>query len=205
LFSQDVIVEECISRAGEISVEGVVSHTEPHVIAITHKVVRQFGGVEFAEMGHVTSVARNHPKWREINTAVTAIAKALALQSCAFHAEFIITPTDELYFVELGARLGGDLIPLIVEAATGFHFVTFSVNVALGTDKSLSRHDLDEGYVGVIFPTTEKAMQKALAVGYEDSEINLFNHRTYNDGERAGHICFSAPKQKAIAFAEGVS
>lgn len=74
----------------------------------------------------------------ELRTAIVRFAKAalqaLELRSGAFHLEVILGPGDELYFLEIGARVGGGEIPFLGQALFGLDMMRAWVDIELGQD-----------------------------------------------------------------------
>jgi hypothetical protein len=68
-----------------------------------------------------------------------AALRALALRSGAFHLEVILGPGDELYFLEIGARVGGGEIPFLGQALFGLDMMRAWVDIELGQDSEYLR------------------------------------------------------------------
>jgi hypothetical protein len=79
----------------------------------------------------------------ELRTAVVrfaaAVLQALELRSGAFHLEVILGPGDELYFLEIGARVGGGEIPFLGQALFGLDMMRAWVDIELGQDAEYLR------------------------------------------------------------------
>jgi biotin carboxylase len=135
-FSSDVLIETWVERdrdVGEISVDGMVIDAVPRIAAITEKHVAADDGREFAEVGQSSNLAVSSVLRAALDRAIKALVSGLALRTTAFHAEFLLVGGQPV-FVEVGARLGGDLIPRLVEIATGIDLVRGSVLAALNLD-----------------------------------------------------------------------
>lgn len=111
ISKEEYVVEEYISAKDEISVEIFVQNNEKHVIAVTDKYL----GEEpwFAEIGHVVpSIYTNSNLVKDI--AIKAV-DALGIDKGMCHVEMRITPNNNVYLMEVGARPGGDGIMDLVE------------------------------------------------------------------------------------------
>ena len=64
------------------------------------------------------------------------LLKLLDMKSGALNFDFVFTNTGEFYFLELGPRNGGCLIPEIIRYATGVDLIKYTVDSALGLDCS---------------------------------------------------------------------
>ncbi|KQV19514.1 MULTISPECIES: acetyl-CoA carboxylase biotin carboxylase subunit family protein [unclassified Kitasatospora] len=97
-------------------VEGVPGALRVHVLAVTEKHL----GPEptFVEVGHVVDAPLD-PEQRAalVDTAQRAV-RALGITVGCFHLEARLTPAGP-YVMEVGARLGGDRIPWLVQAVCG--------------------------------------------------------------------------------------
>lgn len=58
----------------------------------------------------------------------------LSLYSGAFNFDYVFTENGKFYFLELGPRNGGNLIPEVTRYATGVDMVRYTVDAALGAD-----------------------------------------------------------------------
>jgi hypothetical protein len=67
------------------------------------------------------------------------VLRALELSSGAFHLEVILGPGDELYFLEIGARVGGGEIPFLGQALFGLDMMRAWVDIELGQDTEYLR------------------------------------------------------------------
>lgn len=137
-LSRDVLVEQYVEAVREVSVEGIVSRGEPHIAAITHKHLTP--EPDFFEIGHTTPLRQDQLGAKtivEIERILRKAVDALGLENTAFHAEFRIPgPNDTVvdgkpFLVEIGARLGGDLIPILVEEATGINLMQAALEVSV--------------------------------------------------------------------------
>jgi len=111
ISKEEYIVEEYIVAKDEISVEIFVQNNEKHVVAVTDKYL----GEEpwFAEIGHVVpSIYTNNNLVNEV--AIKAV-ESLGIDKGMCHVEMRITPNNNVYLMEVGARPGGDGIMDLVE------------------------------------------------------------------------------------------
>ena len=60
------------------------------------------------------------------------IITLLDLRNGALNFDFIITPDKKIYFLEIGPRNGGCLIPDVIKYATGIDMIKLTVDSALG-------------------------------------------------------------------------
>ena len=128
--SGEILVEEFIDGR-EISVESISFHGKHHILAITDK--ETTGAPYFVETAHHEPSSLPADIQNEIRKTVLGILDALELTEGASHAEFKITADGKIYFIEIGARGGGDCISYdLVRLSTGYDFPKGMIEVALG-------------------------------------------------------------------------
>ncbi len=128
-----VLVEEFLSGP-EISVESVVVNGDVRNVAITRKQV----GFDpfFEEIGHVVAPTEPLPAEAEIRDVANRAHHALGICLGVTHAELRLTPAGPK-MIEVAARLGGDLIPMLVQMATGIDLAQAAADVACGVEPVL--------------------------------------------------------------------
>lgn len=125
-----VLLEEYLDGP-EVSVEGYVAAGRVTVVAVT----RKFLGPEpyFVELGHLVQADLAPVERRAVEEYVAAVVAALDVTVGPFHCELRL-PGGEPVLIELGARLGGDRIPDLVEIATGVPLAHLAVAAHTGLD-----------------------------------------------------------------------
>jgi biotin carboxylase len=114
------IVEELL-KGNEYSAEMIYSNGKWKLISITEK--ETFGN-HSVECGHVTGLLDF--SFDDLEYRISMLLNLFGLDYGAAHVEFFIN--DEiLYLVEINPRLAGDLIPELVEIATGINMVKETV------------------------------------------------------------------------------
>lgn len=134
-FSKEVIIEEFI-EGREISVEMISWKSEHFYITTTDKVTT--GSPHFIE----TEQHQPSSLPEKINSRVIELAKralsALKIQYGASHTEFLITDKEEIFIVEVGARMGGDHIGArLVELSCGFDYLREVINISCGIEPKI--------------------------------------------------------------------
>ena len=128
--SGEILMEEFIDGR-EISVESISFHGRHHVLAITDK--ETTGAPYFVETAHHEPSSLPAPVQDRIRTIVPDLLDAMEITEGASHAEFKITDEGKIYFIEIGARGGGDCISYdLVRLSTGYDFPKGMIEVALG-------------------------------------------------------------------------
>jgi biotin carboxylase len=129
-LSREVIIEEFI-EGEEVSVETISFSGKHYYLTITDK--ETTGSPHFVETSHHQPsmyIPRLECRIKEL--AFRGLF-ALGFKNGAAHTEIKITPNAELYIIETGGRMGGDLIGSdLVKLSTGYDFVKGVIEVALG-------------------------------------------------------------------------
>lgn len=132
--SGHVIVEEYM-QGREVSVEVVVYHGVPHVLAVTDKLTT--GAPYFVEMGHSQPSQLPEPDLERIRDLASRAVLSVGIENGPAHVEIILT-ADGPKMVELGARMGGDCITThLVPLSTGIDMVKATIDIALGDEPDL--------------------------------------------------------------------
>lgn len=123
-----VLIEEYLDGP-EVSLECFVEDGKPNIVAITDKKLSQ--EPYFEEIGHTVP--------SDLPTNILDQFKSVAIQSLTAinfttgiaHIEARMTRNGPK-IIEIGARLGGDLIPKLVQLSTGINLPLIAANLACG-------------------------------------------------------------------------
>ena len=196
-FAHEAIVEEFV-EGREISVECISWQGEHHLLQITDKVTT--GEPYFVELEHHQPTTLPADIVGKIKTIVPQALDALHIRYGASHSEIKITPDGELFFIEIGARMGGDFIGSdLVRLSTGYDFLQGVIEVALGDfhePQLTSSH-----YSGVYFlsaetawlqPMIEHAADMPEVVEAEITDATLRHIESSSD--RSGYLIYQSTK-----------
>jgi biotin carboxylase len=147
----NILVEEYLDGP-EVSVESVVVDRVVQTVAITRKHLGL--APYFEELGHVVSAAEPLHDEAAIYEVVAKAHAALGVCAGATHAEVRLTPSGPR-MIELGARLGGDLIPYLVHLATGVDLARAALDVAAGERPSLTPTRARAAAIRFIYPESD--------------------------------------------------
>lgn len=164
-LSPQVIVERFVSAYQEISVEGLVIGGNTTIFGITKKRVRSLPGFEFAEVGHAFPFGLGDGQGKTIHAIVRDAVAALQLQYSAFHAELLLAPDLPPIVTEVGARLAGDFIPMLVEHATAANFIEATVAASTGVNiiRTVSQPTSCVGVDFIVAPQRSATLAQLLA------------------------------------------
>lgn len=145
-YPHPVLIEEYVDGP-EFSIEGAVFDRQFYPLAVTRKTTGPLP--RFEETQHICGpVEENHS---ELVSLAKAAVDALELSECVVHAE-IKCSTAGPRMIEVAARLGGDLIPYLVEIATGHHMGVIACQIACGVPSFIKSPVTQETqYAGIRF------------------------------------------------------
>lgn len=142
-----VIVEEFIDGE-EYSLESIVTKNEYKVIGITKKITHEIDFMD--EVGHIFPAhIPNHLK-EKIEQWGQALHHALGIVNTVTHAEFRIDKKNNIYLIEIGARIGGDNISELIRYNSDNNFNFFEAYLKSREGKIYS-HVLGKKFVGIAF------------------------------------------------------
>ncbi|MEW9556446.1 ATP-grasp domain-containing protein [Nonomuraea sp. NPDC050783] len=128
-FSRQVILEELIvGRHG--AVESFFADGRLAFMAVTDRVVT--GPPAMISLAHVVPADLDPSVYARIAEAVTAICAEVGHRQGPVNFDFVLKPSGDLCFIEMGARLGGNGMPLMVRHAFGLNTVEAAIRLALG-------------------------------------------------------------------------
>ncbi|MBP5492056.1 MAG: ATP-grasp domain-containing protein [Clostridiales bacterium] len=158
-FTGEVLVEE-FAEGEEFSVECISWEGKHTLLAITRKFTT--GSPSFVEMGHMEpAFLKDDPICEKIRSITYHALDSLQIRYGASHTEVKIDEKGNIKIIEIGGRMGGDLIgSSLVRLSTGVDFVRAVIEVALGQE-----------------PQLEGGLSRASAIRYffSKEDIELYN------------------------------
>lgn len=205
-----VLIEQFI-EGPEFSVEVIVWHGEPHVLAVTDKKTTE--APYFVELGHSQPSLYPEDVQMKLKEGAIAGCKALGLTNCAAHCELKVQ-NGKAYLMEIGARMGGDFISTeLTHLSSGIDMVAATINVVLGIEPNLQPTEKKYGVAIRYFTPTPGVVK-----GIQNEEVlslpEVYDAEIYvkpgdevrevkSSLDRSGHVIVMAPTAKeAISKAE---
>jgi biotin carboxylase len=167
----NVLVEEYIDDAIEVSVESISFHGTHRILAITDKVTS--GPPNFVEIEHHQPSFLSKETIKNIEIITLKALNALNIQNGASHTEFFVLK-DTLLLNEIGARMGGDFIGShLVQLSTGYDYLKAVIEIAL--DKKPSSDVIFNHNSGIIYKWERNYLKfkQSLPEGCEVVELQL--------------------------------
>lgn len=199
----EILIEEYI-EGQEISVEAISFHGKHYILTITDK--ETTGAPYFVETAHHQPSALNDMMQQRIKEYTEQILMALNIDNAASHTEFKINADGDIYFIEVGARGGGDFISYnLVELSTGYDFVKGMIDVALNRFEPPILQNNKYSYSGVYFLSKETAYVKEFIeknkssswvkeYGIDDTPLKELK----KSQDRSGYIIYQSNKKITI-------
>ncbi len=204
-FEKKAIVEDYL-EGEEFSVESISWEGEHHLLAVTKKYTT--GSPNYIETGHMEPADISDEMKERIKETVFHALNSLGVRYGASHSEIMING-DYIGIVEIGARMGGDLIGSdLVELSTGFDFVKAVIEIAVGIRPEFRYAD-NGNCAGVKFIFNQedlKAFEKIreededIILRYEIDEGHIGDTVTDSSNRHGYYLLCSKDKDKIIRF-----
>ncbi|WP_070090263.1 GNAT family N-acetyltransferase [Merdimonas faecis] len=153
-----VLIEEYISGGQEFSVECLADGEKKYVIQITEKITS--GAPHFTEISHHQPAQLNCTYKEMVVDAANEILTLLGIDCGMAHLEIKIV-NDEVYFIEVGARAGGDHIgDTLIGLSTDYDYYRGAIECSFGYLTIPEVHNI--AYSGIIFHCWENRNLKEI-------------------------------------------
>lgn len=153
-----VLVEEYLKGGKEYSIECLVGNGNYDIIQYTEK--ESSGPPTFTEIAHHQPANISEEIKKKINIAVKDVLKVLGINCGMAHLELKVID-NELYFVEVGARGGGDHIAdTLTINSTDCDYFKEAINCCLG--KYISKEVHNVAYTGIYFHCKQNENLKSI-------------------------------------------
>ncbi|WP_078552319.1 ATP-grasp domain-containing protein [Bacillus alkalicellulosilyticus] len=205
-LDDDILIEEFIVGP-EFSVESCTINGETRIIAITEKIVTDDNF--FVEVGHVVPARLATEDELQIRNMIPLVLQALGVTDGITHTEVKVT-TEGPKVIEVNARPGGDRIPNLVRAVTGYDLFELAFHISCGGSiDHLPRHDIVAHSAGIQFILAEKEGRfRVSKATLESSEVEEYHLQVDPDEEvfttdsnynRLGYfICYGDEREHAV-------
>ncbi|MER6402041.1 ATP-grasp domain-containing protein [Streptomyces viridosporus] len=138
-FSGEVIVEEML-LGQHLSAEAFLRDAKLATIAVTERATT--GAPHMITTAHTVPAELTPATEIRLRSMIMDICVALGHTDGPVNFDFVVDRTEEIRFIEMGARLGGNGMPLLVRHAYGINTYEAALRLALGQDFDLApRHD----------------------------------------------------------------
>jgi biotin carboxylase len=194
-FEKQVVIEEYI-EGREISVESISFNGIHYILAVTDKITT--GPPYFVELEHHQPSSLSKEQLENVHRATIHCLNALYIKYGASHAEFKLDKDNNVYVIEVGARMGGDFIGShLVELTTAYDYMKAVIDIALNLEfcKPLYLKNIPSGVVFLcqdninalaVFedPTTVNGLIEIKRTAHEIVSVN-------SSADRSGYYIYS--------------
>ncbi len=201
-FEKKALVEAFIEGT-EYSVEYLTVNGIHHFLALTLKYTT--GAPCFIEKGHIQPAVVGLSTLNKIKSIVEKALNTLEIKNGASHAEIKIDHTGRIWIIEIGGRMGGDLIGShLVEYSTGIDFLESVIRVCTGETPDLRpRNKPMAAGIRFIFDDDDLRIYQAVLRKYPQiialsdiRQVNLFDIK--DSSERKGYFLIKDSDRKLI-------
>jgi len=115
----------------EYGAESIVVNNEVHVLGIMRKWMTQ--PPYYAELGHAIPTDLPPETEARARKCVENAIKALGVNHGSINMDMLITPEGKVHIIDIGARMGGNMIgPCVIPYGTGIDYVSNMIRAAVG-------------------------------------------------------------------------
>ena len=115
----------------EFGAESIVVDGKTHVLGIMRKSMTK--PPYYAELGHAIPCGLSYDLEKKVIECVHKAISALGINYGSVNMDLLITPNDKVYIVDIGARMGGNMIgPCVIPYGTGIDYVAAMIQNATG-------------------------------------------------------------------------
>ena len=201
-FEKKVLIEE-FAEGQEYSVECISWKGRHQLLAVTKKYTT--GAPHFIETGHMEPADVSDEVRNEIKKITFHALNSLGIRFGASHTEIKIDEAKNIKIIEIGGRMGGDMIGSdLVQLSTGYDFVKAVINVCLGIEPREVNKEINKnagvkfvfGKDDVVLFNKIKNRQDIEVIKSDISET--INEFVTDSSNRNGYYIFSSDNAKLL-------
>ncbi len=195
----------------EYGAESLVVNGEIHVLGIMQKWMTQ--PPYYAELGHSIPNDLSPETENKVRACVTNAIKALGVNCGSVNMDMLITEDGEVYIIDIGARMGGNMIgPCVIPYGIGVDYMGAMIQNAVGDpiDFTVEEHKavatkllaFDAGVIKWLPDIKEIEKQFDVEI-YHHMEVGMQVNTYHTNLDGCGYIvAIAETKEKAIRKAE---
>lgn len=194
-FEKTALVEE-FAEGREYSVECISWEGKHHFLAMTQKYTT--GAPGFVETGHLEPAPILEPLLNRVKEIVFHALDSLGIRYGASHSELKIDDSGRVVLIEIGGRMGGDLIGSdLVPLSTGVDYVKAVIDVALGKKPDVYAQERKAAAVRFVFAQEDIDILNDIKRNHpqilqKESVTSLFDHSVTDSSNRFGYYLLSS-------------
>lgn len=158
----------------EYGVESLVANGEIHVLAVMRKKMTM--PPNYAELGHMIPSGLSDILEQRVRDCVTHAIQVLGINFGSVNMDLIITDSGKIYIVDIGARMGGNMIgPCVVPYGTGIDYVANMLRNTVADPLDWSR--MPHSAVATrLLAFREGVVKKVPVCDSEDNNLEVYHH-----------------------------
>lgn len=169
-FEKKALIEEYIF-GDEYSVECISCNGDHHLLAVTKKYTT--GDPNYIEKAHLEPAMTDAGTSEKIRCTVFSALDSIGVRNGASHSEIKING-DEIKVIEIGARMGGDMIGSdLVKLSSGYDFVKAVIDVCLGDQPELPAEDGEQRCAAIRYLISDDDYEALEQLKEKDPDILL--------------------------------
>ena len=201
----------------EYGAESLVVDGQIHVLGIMRKWMTK--PPYYAELGHAIPCGLPAEVEEKAKECVRNAISALGINFGSVNMDMLITPDGKVYIIDIGARMGGNMIgPCVIPYGTGVDYVGAMIQNAVGDPVDLSIHE-HEAVATKLLAFNEGIVKKLpnMSVIEAQFDVEIYHHMTqgmkvneyHTNLDGCGYVVAKgqtqeAAEQRAIAALEAV-
>lgn len=166
----------------EYGAESLVINGEIHVLAIMKKWMTE--PPYYAELGHAIPCGLPEEVEKRTTDIVRKAIAALEINHGSVNMDLIITETGNIHIVDIGARMGGNMIgPCIIPYGTGIDYMSNMLKAAVGDEPDWTVHEKTAVATKLLAfrGGTVQRLPDEQVVDVNGAEIEVYHHITVGD------------------------
>ncbi|MBT2830604.1 ATP-grasp domain-containing protein [Staphylococcus coagulans] len=158
-------------------IDGLVHNAEVKCAYVSHY---YNGCLAFKDYQPLASymLKKDHSLSQALQQEVKQVVAALpTLPNGSFHAEFFVTPTNDIYFCEIASRTGGGEIGRMLEHAIGMQLNQMSLYLQTGRADEVNGHTQIQRYGGFILLPPQNATFQGIEQQLDEDWVLFQSHK----------------------------
>ena len=198
-YNKGVIIEQYIEGL-EVGGESLIWDNRLVFFQITNK----YKNKHFVPIGHSLPSKLPNNLQKKVKDSIKKAIKGLKLEYGALNFDVIINTKGEPIIIELGARLGGNCLPIIMHLQTGVDTIEICIQIALEMKPEVKFNYLEKSYCVKIIGASRNGKiinlnnKKIILSEHKDIHEIKFDYKIgdsikmFNQGNhRIGHVIYS--------------
>lgn len=201
-FKKEVLIEEFV-EGEEYSVECISYEGKHQFLQMTYKYTT--GSPSFIETAHLEPAPVSKEMLDKVIFTVFHALDSLKIVYGASHSEIKIDKDKNIKIIEVGGRMGGDLIgSSLVRLSTGYDFVENVLNIALRIKPNVKK-EMTNKYSAVIYIFNKKDLKKIEKIKKDNPDILVeymifdnFDENITDSSNRHGYYVICSENKNTI-------